>query len=296
MNFPILHKVFYYLALLLILSCPRVSWCYSTEDNIALRTETPVVDGSMPPDIAAIQKRGVLRQALNQTPAPPFSVLDKNGNWSGLEIDFGQQIAKNLGVKLVIVPASNYDDLVTLLVEGKADIAMGLSILPSRQTRVSFSAPYYSYHPHLLVNRLAASQMGWTTPQALFNGLKTSKKPLKVCVFAGSIVGQIMEQTFPGTQVIVYTDHIQCFEDVASGKIFASMGTTPIAIRDFLKHNPQAAISTEDVELTNMEDLLGVAVPWQDFHLREWLDIYINYLEDSGIRQKLSKQYGYPIS
>lgn len=294
MNFRILPKVFY-AAIFICLSSGHIGWCYTAQDAAALRLQTPVVNGAMPPDIAAIQQRGVLRMAINKNPAPPFSIVDSKGNWSGLEIDFGNRVAQNLGVKLTLVFADNYDDLTTLLVAGKADMAMGLSILPSREQQVSFSNPYYSYHPHLLVNRLAASQYGWTTPDKLMNGLKTTKETIIVGVFSGNIIGQILEQTFPNTRVTAYTDRTQCFQDVVDGKIFACMGATPIEIRGFLQDNSQATLHANDIEISTMEDLLGVAIPWQNFHLREWLNIYISYLEQNGIREQLSKQYGYPI-
>lgn len=293
MNFLIRNKKWVGWLLLISLVLVHSTWAYNTSDAIRLRMQTPVVDGSMPPDIAAIQQRGVLRVGIYDVPVPPFTIVDAKGNWSGIEVDFGQMVATELGVKLQVVPADSYDDLINRLAGNKIDMAAGMSILPIRQIKVSFSNPYYVYHPHLVVNRLAASQRGWTTPALMLAGMQQTKEPLKIGVFAGSAVAQVVKQNFPNLQVVMYQDREQSFLDVASGKIFASVGASPISVQDFLKHNPQAALRAEDVEVPQIQDLLGVAIPWQSFHLREWLNIYIEYLKQNGVREQLAKKYGY---
>ena len=293
MNFLIRSKEYLGWVLLLGMMFMHSAWAYSTTDAIQLRTQTPVVDGSMPPDILAIQGRGVLRVGIYDVPVPPFTIVDSKGNWTGVEIDFGQMVATELGVKLQIIPADSYDDLVTMLTANKIDMAAGMSILPIRQIKVSFSNPYYTYNPHLVVNRLAASQRGWTTPALILSGMQKTTEPLKIGVFAGSAVAQVVKQNFPNLQVVMYQDRDQSFLDVANGKIFASVGASPVSVQDFLNHNPQVALRAQDVAVPQIEDLLGVAIPWQSFHFREWLNVYIEYLKQNGVREQLAKKYGY---
>lgn len=277
------------LGLISLLLQPFNLFAYSYQDAAALHTQTPVVDGSMPPDILAIQKRGVLREAIFATPIPPFSIQDSEGNWSGLNITFGQELADSLGVKLQIIPAKTYDELVDLIANNDADIALGLSILPVRQLKISFSDSYYTYHPHILVNRLQALKNGWKTPAQVIQALETSSKPLKVGVFAGNMAAQIVQQSFPNIQVIPYQNYEQSFLDVSSGKLFAAIGATGILIQDFLKRNPQATLHVEDVEFTERQDMLGVAVPWSYFHLRLWLNVYIDYLGHDRVVQEFGQ-------
>jgi polar amino acid transport system substrate-binding protein len=293
MNFLIRNKWCLGWVILLGIIFTHSAWAYSSADAMRLRTQIPVVDGSMPPDILAIQKRGVLRVGIYNVPVPPFTMVDAKGNWTGVEIDFGQMVATEFGVKLQIVPTDSYDDLITLITENKIDMAAGISILPIRQIKVSFSNPYYIYHPHLVVNRLAASQRGWTTPALILSGMQKTTEPLRVGVFAGSAVAQVIKQNFPNLQVVMYQDRDQSFLDVANGKIFASVGASPLSIQDFLNHNPQAALRAQDIEVPQIQDLLGVAIPWQSFHLRAWLNIYIEYLKQNGVREQLAKKYGY---
>jgi polar amino acid transport system substrate-binding protein len=283
------NKLLWSLSLMTLLSGALNVWAADDQDAAMLRLATPVVDGSLPPDIVAIQNRGVLREALYVKPIPPFSILDSKGHWSGLNVMLGQRIAQGLGVKLQIVPATSYDDLANLITSGQADIAMGLSILPTRQIKVSFSNSYYTYHPHLLVNRLAALHYGWKTPEQVMIGLETTTLPIKIGVFGGNEAASLIQQSFPHTQAVPYEDYQQGFQDVLEGKIFAMIGATPAIVKGFLQSNPQATLHGEDVEISNLQDMLGVALPWQDFHLRQWLNTYINYLGREQIAQEFSQ-------
>ena len=91
----------------------------------------------------------------------------------------------------------------------------------------------------------------------------------------------------------MYQDRDQSFWDVANNKIFASVGASPVSVQDFLNHNPKAALHAQDVEVPQIQDLLGVAIPWQSFHFRAWLNIYIEYLKQNGVREQMEKKYGY---
>ena len=67
-----------------------------------------------------IVKRGELRVAV-QSGAAPYAFVDKNGDPAGSMVDFAQDMADRMGVKLKILDF-DWDGLIPALLSGKADI------------------------------------------------------------------------------------------------------------------------------------------------------------------------------
>jgi len=96
-----------------------------------------------------IQRPGVLTLAVPPD-SPPFSVLDQNGVFSGLDIDVARAVGDLLGVEIKII---EYDawELVSAVRYGRADLALGW--LPSEgEELVSISEPY-AYAEHVVIVR-----------------------------------------------------------------------------------------------------------------------------------------------
>lgn len=245
-----------------------------------------------PPDIALIQKRGALRVAVYAGDAAPLAMRDKNGNWSGIEIDLAERIASQLEVKLTVVPVNSYNEMVDLVASGQADLSSELAIIPGRALRASFTHPYYTYQPHLLINRLQAARYGWNQPTDIIKGLNVGKAGLKMGVLANSASVELMQQAFPNITIVQYPDIRTALLDVTTGKIFAAMGTTPVEVQKFLQTDAHASLLGEDVAVPQMKILVAVAVPWQYFHLRELLNNYFDYMIANGEVEKIFQKYG----
>lgn len=247
------------------------------------------------PDISLIQERGVLRVAFFERNSPPFFMRDPQNNWSGIEIDLAKMIAAELKVKLVIVPAESYDDIIDMVANGKADIGMGLlSITPDRELRITFTDPYYTYQHQLLVNRLQASKNGWSVDQ-IVTGMQNSKANITIAALEESAQGPILHNLFPNAKIVSYPTLPQAMQAVVDGKAFAALGNSPVEIRDFLQSNPKATLVTEEVVTPNALDLIAAAVPWQYFYLKDWLDLYFDYLKVNGYETKLFQKYNQPV-
>lgn len=273
------HKIFACLSLCLGLTVFHNAWA-DTNSNF-------------PPDIAAIQKRGALRLAVyNIDLQINSSSQTYNDN---VEIALGNLIASQLGVKLQVVPASSYNDVINKIAAQQVDMGEELAILPDRAMRVNFTDPYYSYHPHFLVNRLQAAKYGWNAESDILQGMQQGVEPIKIGVLQNSASVNVVQANFPKAQLIPYADPEQSLRDVVSGKIFAAMGSSPSDINTFLNNNSRANIQAQQVNLTSATLLVAIAVPWQDFHLREWLNSYLTYLKKNGITNEIFAQYGYSI-
>lgn len=102
-------------------------------------------------DLDAINKRRTLRVAMRNTMASYFLW---RGELYGFEYELARRFADKHKLRLQIVVAEDYTQLMTLLREGKADIAAAyLTPNPWRNTiNIAFSRPYH-YASEILVSR-----------------------------------------------------------------------------------------------------------------------------------------------
>jgi ABC-type amino acid transport substrate-binding protein len=251
--------------------------------------------GELPPDITAIQKSGVLKVAVYVENSVPITSANIT-QWQGVDADLAHMIAEQLGVTLMVIPAVSYDDVIYKVASHQADMGTELYVTPERALQVSFSHPYFSYHPHLLVNRLKAAKYGWNSSEDIIVGMQQGEQPLKIGILAGSAMTQLMPQSFPKVTLVPYTDINQAFQDVAKGKLFAAVATSPLGTQGFFQKNMQASLVAEDIELPEMNLLVSIALPWENFHFREWVDAYFDYLQRNGIFEQLLQKHGIPTS
>ena len=91
--------------------------------------------------LEAIQKRGTIRVGVD-IGAPPYGMVDANAQQTGFDIDAAKLLAKDLGVKLTVVPVTG-PTRVQYLLTNKADVIMAsFSITAERQKVIDFSNPY----------------------------------------------------------------------------------------------------------------------------------------------------------
>lgn len=89
-----------------------------------------------------IRRTGVLRMA-GQVGGDPYWIKDiKTGEWSGFAVEFGKDLAKELGVKLEVVE-SGFGQSILDLEANKIDISFCLSPTPKRALVVEFTRPLY---------------------------------------------------------------------------------------------------------------------------------------------------------
>ena len=85
------------------------------------------------------QRPGTLRLAIHPD-SPPYSFVDGDGEYSGLDVEVALAVCDYLGVELSVVPVDS-GELVTAVWFGRADIAAGW--LPSDvQEQVHITEPY----------------------------------------------------------------------------------------------------------------------------------------------------------
>ncbi|KRM94198.1 glutamine ABC transporter, substrate binding and permease protein [Lentilactobacillus senioris DSM 24302 = JCM 17472] len=105
--------------------------------------------------LAQVKQKGEIVMGTSPDYPPYEFEATENGKTKivGMDVEIAKQIAKDLGVKLVIKKMS-FDSLLTGLQTGKVDMVIsGMNPTPARRKNVSFSDVYYQGGYSILVNK-----------------------------------------------------------------------------------------------------------------------------------------------
>ena len=90
--------------------------------------------------IEEVQDRGTLHVALGLF--EPWSACDADGELIGFEIDVATKVAGDMGVEVEFA-RTNWNYIIPALIAEEFDVIIsGMTILPSRNLKVNFTAPY----------------------------------------------------------------------------------------------------------------------------------------------------------
>lgn len=165
-------------------------------------------------DLREIRKRKVLRVLLLNNSTSHFLF---RGDELGFEYELALNLAKELGLRLEVVPATTRRDLVPMLLDGRADvIGVGLSHDSDRSQRVSLCTPYMKVKHQVVVrkNRPAKiSQPADLLKEIVYvNRDSSSFKKLRA-------LGQELGQTIPIAATAASEGSEDLFDKVAIGLI-----------------------------------------------------------------------------
>ncbi|WP_233833223.1 substrate-binding periplasmic protein [Paraburkholderia sp. ZP32-5] len=208
------------------------------------------------PEFARIVARGELIVAVLGVDQPPF-FEEHDGKLTGLDITLAEDIAKKLGVKVRFNrDAKSFDDVVSLLAKGQADIAVSkLSRTLARAQVISFSTPYLSLKRALLLNRVKFAQLahGRPVPEVIrtYDG--------SIGVVANSSYATYVESNFPKAQVHSYPTWEAVLAALNSGEVTAAY-RDEFEVKRVLKVDPTASLRLRVVTLQDLEDTLAIGV------------------------------------
>ncbi len=139
-----------------------------------------------------IKQRGSFRVGAVQW-VPYYSKNPSTGEWSGIGIAIGQQIAKEMGVTVEFVETT-WGNAVAALEAKQIDVMFGLTATPKRALAVDFTNPLF-YQPYALVVREDLSVETWEG----FN-----HADMKLAVIMGSAVDAFLTILLPNATLQRY--------------------------------------------------------------------------------------------
>ncbi|WP_411754225.1 membrane-bound lytic murein transglycosylase MltF [Serratia sp. (in: enterobacteria)] len=229
--------------------------------------------------LEAIKSRGELRVSTLNSPLTYFTTPQGP---SGFDYELAKSFANYLGVKLVVIPHQNINDLFDDLDDDNADLlAAGLIYNRDRLSRSSTGPAYYSVSQQLVY------RLGTTRPKT-FADIKG-----KLAVASGSAhvstLKQLKQSKYPDLSWEASSDLTskELLEQVADGKLDYTIGDS-VTIALLQRIHPQLAVA---FDITDEEPVTWYLKRSDDDSLyAALLDFYSQRVED-GTLARLEEKY-----
>lgn len=235
--------------------------------------------GGLGGQLEAIKSRGELRISTLNSPLTYFNTPQGP---SGLDYELAKSFANYLGVKLVVIPHQNINDLFDDLDDDNADIlAAGLIYNQDRLSRANTGPAYYS------VSQQVVYRLGTARPKT-FADMKG-----KLAVASGSAhvstLKQLKQNKYPDLSWEASSDLTskELLEQVADGKLDYTIGDS-VTIALLQRIHPQLAVA---FDVTDEEPVTWYIKRSNDHSLyAALLDFYSQRVED-GTLARLEEKY-----
>ena len=231
-------------------------------------------------DLDTIRANKTIRIAIDLG-APPFGTKDDTLKPIGSDVETAELLAKDLGVKLEIVPTTGANR-VPFLLTNKADLVIAsFSITPERQKVVDFSVPYAAIQA--VVG--APKSMSLTSLDQLVGKTVISTRGTTNDI-------AITKQAPPGTNILRFDDDATSITAVVSGQgdIFA---TAPPLLGAINKKAPARDMEPKIVLSTAM---LGIGLDKKSTQLKAWVDDWVRAnLKNGKLNDAYEKHHGSPL-
>jgi polar amino acid transport system substrate-binding protein len=243
---------------------------------------------ALPPDIQRIVDRGKLVVSLLNKDNPPFFMVGKGGQLEGSDVKMAQAIAAELDVDLEFRrTATTFDEVVDDVYEHRADLAISkVSRTLKRAKRTRFSAPYLSLRQGLLVNRLQLAQNAHGSSMTeMIRNLEG-----KIGVIEGSSYAGFAEQKFPKATVVSYPNWDEVVKAVTNGEVLAAY-RDELEVKKIVLSSPDVALQFQTIALTDTQDALSMALPWNSSHLLAFVNQYLDTAALTDTTDGLLEEY-----
>jgi polar amino acid transport system substrate-binding protein len=246
-------------------------------DDYRARIEQAKPAGNALDDILAA---GVVRIAVPQD-FPPFGALGSDKKLEGYDIDVAALIAKDLGVRLQLVPVKSTDRLSALLAKRVDLVVASLGISPERARAIAFSSPYAPFF------------------SGVFGAAQVSVKSIadlagkKVAVTRDTLEDQELTAGAPkGIQILRFADNEATIQAFLEGKADL-IATGNVVAAAVAKANPAKKIQ---VKFIIRESPASIGVRRGEAQLLHWVNVFVLHKKLNGELDKLSRKwFGEPL-
>lgn len=210
----------------------------------------------------------------------PFSFMEKDGHFEGLDVDMMDSLAATLGAKVTFVKTT-WKNLMSDFTSGKCDIgAGGISVSLARQQKAFFSAPY---------------MINGKTPLTLCKNAKKyqtiaeiNQPDVRVIFNPGGSNEKFAREHLSKAHLIPYKNNLGIFDEVANGK--ADVFVTEAAEAEVQSHlNPKLCAVNPNKPLQYAE--MGYLLPEGDIRFKLYVDQWLHLSKASGAYAKLEGKW-----
>lgn len=223
-------------------------------------------DSSM---IDQVIKRGTLRAGVSSF--VPWTMLDKNGEYIGFEVDVAKRLAKDLGVELELVP-TKFSGIIPALLADKFDIIIGsMSVTPERNLKGNFSIPYDYATIEAVANREKTKNLKFPEDY--------NDSSINIAVRSGSTPALVAKNMFPKATLKQFDEEAPAVQDVISGRSHLMLSSAPLPAAESLR-NPDILYQPSKDPLSRQP--VGFVIRKGDYDSMNVLDNWIRLVEEEG--------------
>ena len=289
------HQKIFHILLTLIIIVILICFCPVSplKANTSKIETNPLPNPIQPSSLTRIKERGTLLVAMYYKDVKPFYFRDKNGDFTGIDVELISGFARLIGVKATFNrSAKTFNGVINKVVNHEADVAISkLGMTFSRAMRVRYTDPYIMLHQGLLVNRLElARQSNGRHQIEVIKNLRG-----RVGVIANSSYVENAKERFKLLTAVGYPSWDEVVNAAVTGEVVAAY-RDEVEVKKIIRDQPDTAIKFITVVLSDAKDPKAMAVAWDDAYLQYLLNFYIHYLDLNLTANKVLDKYEETIS
>ena len=221
-----------------------------------------------------IVKQGRIRVAI-AVGTPLFSFKDASGQLVGSDVETASRLAKDLGVRLEVVPVANAARIPTLQAD-KVDIVVAdLAITPERAKAIDFSPPY------------AALTLIVAAPKSVTVRNYADLAGRHVGVTRATVNDTLTSQDAKDAEIVRVEDDATLIDLAAAGRIDA-FSSIPPSLGEVVRRAPDAGWERK---FDQQDFLLGIAMNKQQPKLKAWVDGWVATNLRNGTLDDIFRKY-----
>ncbi|WP_430624107.1 ABC transporter substrate-binding protein [Polycladospora coralii] len=205
----------------------------------------------------------------------PFNYTDsKSGNLAGFDVEIGEALAKEMGMKPN--PVTNpWESIIAGLQANKYDAIIGsMAITPERDKAVDFTNPYYRSGAQVFVQDKNTSIK---SPEDL--------KGKKIGVVKASTFSTIAKEYT--SEVTEYTSDVTALQDLPTGRIDAVITDQAVGFHAIQEEN----FPLKEVGKPLNLDEMAIAIPEGNEKLKEKINVALQAIIEDGTYDQISQKY-----
>jgi ABC-type amino acid transport substrate-binding protein len=211
---------------------------------------------------------------------PPMTMLNRDGNLMGFDVDLATALASAMNVQLDI-KVMPFGELLAALEDDKIDMILsGMSITPERTEYVSFVGPYMMSGKSILTKN---STLGKVTQADEFN-----RGNLKILALRNSTSASFIRETAPDAKLIEVASYDEGTAKLIADEADAMVADMPWCVLSVLRY-PEAGLTTLERPLT--VEPIGIALSKDDPQFINLVENYLDAYEKTGVLTKIRKKW-----